>query len=50
LKSEIIKKEDGNRRMKTGNGKKVENGKGKKYGKIHSWNFIIIVSIQEKQK
>jgi hypothetical protein len=35
----------GNRRPK-----KVENGKGKKYGKIHSWNFIIIVSIQEKQK
>jgi hypothetical protein len=50
LKSEIIKKEDGNRRMKTGNGKKVENGKGRKYDKIRSWYFKIIVSVQEKQK
>ena len=38
-------KEDGS--METG--KKVENGKGKKYGKIHSWYFKIIVSSQEKQ-
>ena len=38
------------RRRKYGDRKKVENGKGRKYDKIHSWYFKIIVSVQKKLK
>jgi len=39
-------KEDGS----TETVKKDENGKERKYDKIHSWHFKIVVSVQEKQK
>ena len=34
----------------TGDRKKAKNGKGRKYDKIRSWYFKIIVSVQKKLK